>query len=257
VGKAEKLEKLEKLQPAQRTSLSDDIVKQITTLIASGVLKPGERIPSEKQLCQRFQVSRASVREALRSLSVLGILESHAGDGTFVAGDSLRYMERAFQWGMLLDRRAIEDLLETRLMLESHTASLAARKATQDDIRELAAAVRGMEEAVSDPQRYLEYDLKFHLRLAQASQNAILKNLVNTIRGYLEAWIRQALMTPGRGGANRRATLSVAQHRKILRAVERGRPSEARRTMMEHIRSSSAEVQRHIPLPPASGAITQ
>ena len=68
------------LKPAQRTSLSDDIVEQLTGLIARDVLKPGERIPSEKQLCQQFGVGRTSVREALKSLSVIGILESHAGD---------------------------------------------------------------------------------------------------------------------------------------------------------------------------------
>src|SRR3989442_15385329 len=104
----------------QRTSLSDHIVEQISGLIARGTLKPGDRIPSEKQLCRQFGVGRTSVREALRSLSVMGVLESHMGDGTFVAGDAPRFMKRSFQWGLLLNPKIVEDLVDTRLMLESH-----------------------------------------------------------------------------------------------------------------------------------------
>src|SRR5882672_1580157 len=93
-----------------RASLSDHIIEQITGLIARGVLKPGDRIPSEKQLCQRFGVGRTSVREALRSLAVMGVLESHMGDGTFVTEDGSRFMERSFQWGLLLNPKIVENL---------------------------------------------------------------------------------------------------------------------------------------------------
>src|SRR6266849_11102387 len=96
------------LKRVQKTSLSDGILEQITGLIARGVLKPGDRIPSEKQLCQRFGVGRTSVREALRSLAVMGVLESHMGDGTFVTEDGSRFMERSFQWGLLLNPKIVE-----------------------------------------------------------------------------------------------------------------------------------------------------
>src|SRR5688572_393202 len=102
-------------------------------LISRGALKPGDRIPSEKQLCERFGVGRTSVREALRSLAVMGILTSHAGDGTYVSEDSSRYLEKALQWGLLLDRKMVHDLVETRLMLECQTAYLAASKAQPED----------------------------------------------------------------------------------------------------------------------------
>src|SRR5581483_1843497 len=85
-----------------RLSLSDHIVEQIAELIARGALEPGDRIPSEKQLCEKFGVGRTSVREALRSLSVMGVLQSHMGDGTFVATDASRFLERSFHWGLLL-----------------------------------------------------------------------------------------------------------------------------------------------------------
>src|SRR5690349_19520406 len=110
----------------ERGTLSDHIVEQIAELISRGALKPGDRMPSEKQLCEKFGVGRTSVREALRSLSVMGVLESHMGDGTFVASDASRFLERSFQWGLLLNPKVVADLIETRLMLESQNAYLAA-----------------------------------------------------------------------------------------------------------------------------------
>src|SRR5262245_15361262 len=117
-----------------RLSLSENIVDQVSTLIAQGVLKPGQRIPSEKQLCQQFGVGRTTVREALRSLVMMGVLESHMGDGTFVRADPGRFIERSFQWGLLLKPKDVEDLVQTRLMLESQTAFLAATRATDADL---------------------------------------------------------------------------------------------------------------------------
>lgn len=234
------------LKPVQRMSLSDGIVEQITDLIARGVLKPGNRIPSEKQLCQQFGVGRTSVREALRSLSVMGILESHAGEGTFVSGNTERYLERAFRWGLLLDRKVVEDLVETRLMLESHTAYAAASKATTDDLREIERAIQGMEESLGDPPRYLAYDLQFHLRIAGATQNVILQNLLGTIRSYLQAWIKETLTTSPVKNSSQRAALSVAQHKQILCAIRSHRAEEARKVMTEHILSSSADLRSQL-----------
>src|SRR2546425_12269276 len=113
---------IDSLKPISPLSLSDEIVEQIIDLISRGILRPGDRIPSEKQLCQQFGVGRTSVREALRSLSVMGVLESHMGAGAFVAGDGSRFLERSFQWGLALNPKIAEDLVETRLMLEQHTA---------------------------------------------------------------------------------------------------------------------------------------
>ena len=237
---------IEALKPVARRSLSDGIVEQITGLIARSVLKPGDRIPSEKELCRQFGVGRTSVREGLRSLGVMGILESHAGEGTFVSRNPDRYLARAFQWSLLLDRKVVEDLVETRLMLESHTAYLAAHKARKEDLRDIEQALRGMERSLADPERFLERDLQFHLGIAQATQNSILHNLLTTIRGYLQAFIRETLASSPASNSTGRATVSVAEHKEILRALKKGQAEEARRAMTEHILSSSADLQKHL-----------
>src|SRR5262247_4023589 len=117
------------MRPVHRNSLSDEIVDQIIDLITKGVLKPGERLPSEKELCLRFGVGRTTIREALRSLAEMGILDGRVGEGTFVSADNRKYLGKALQWGLLIHRKNVNDLVETRLMLESQTAYAAAERA--------------------------------------------------------------------------------------------------------------------------------
>lgn len=227
-----------------RASLSDHIIEQITDLLARGVLKPGDRIPSEKQLCLRFGVGRTSVREALRSLAVMGVLEAHMGDGTFVTEDASRFMERSFQWGLMLNPRLVENLVETRLMLESHTAFLAAAKSTAEDLEQVRESILQMEGSIADPAQYLEHDLQFHLTIAKATQNSILQSLLSTTRGYLQAWIRETLAQSTGDAAGKRARLSIAEHKRILRALKNRDADGARQAMAAHILSSSADLKK-------------
>jgi GntR family transcriptional regulator, transcriptional repressor for pyruvate dehydrogenase complex len=235
-----------RVQPISRSSVSDEIVDQLIDLIERGVLKPGEKIPSEHQLCQQFGVGRTSVREALRSLSVMGILTTHAGDGTYVSEDRTRLLRRTLQWGLLLDKKVIEDLLETRLMLESQTAYMAASKATEENLAELRQSVGQMAAAVEKPDVYLEADLRFHLAVAQASQNSILHNLLSMIRSYLQAWIEETLRNSPDHRLDSRAKLSVQEHRRVLKAIEARDADGASAAMRRHILSSSADLRTGI-----------
>ena len=142
-----------KIKPVSRASLSDEIVQQIIDLISRDVLKPAERLPSERDLCKQFGVGRTSLREALRSLSVMGILEVRLGEGTFISQDSNRYLETTLQWGLLLDPKVIEDLVETRTFLESETADLAVQRATTENLDEIGQSLKGMETHLGRPRQ--------------------------------------------------------------------------------------------------------
>lgn len=233
----------ESLRPVSRSSLSDGIVEQIIDLISRGALKPGERIPSEKQLGQQFCVGRTSVREALRSLAVMGVLETHAGDGTYVSENSSRYLEKALRWGLVLDRKVLKDLIETRLMLECQTAYIAATRAKPDDLIEIRKSIEGMETAIELPDRYLEFDVRFHLGVARSTQNSILHTLLSMIRGHLQAWIRDALGSSSASDADSRAELSIREHRRILERLEARDADGARVAMRAHILSSSSDLR--------------
>ena len=231
----------EAMRPVHRTSVSDEIVAQITDLIARDVLKPGDRLPPERELCQRFGVGRSSLREALRSLSMMGILDGRVGEGTFVC-DNSKYLEKALQWGFALDGKKLQDLSETRMMLESQNAYLAAERATAVDLEAIAAALEGMEGALEDWGHFLESDLQFHLLIAQATHNSILYSLLETTRNYLQEWIKGSLSEP----ALRRAELSLREHRQILVSLQQRDAAGARRAMAAHIRSSSEDLQEQV-----------
>ena len=234
----------DQLQPIERSSVSDAIVDQIIGLISRSMLKSGDRLPSERELCKRFGVGRTSVREALRSLATMGIVDGRVGEGTFVA-DNRQHLERTLRWGMLLDGDDVENLIETRLMLESNTAFWAATRAREEDLSAIATQLEGMETSVLDSEGFLEHDLRFHLEIASATQNPIVQRLVSTTRGYLQEWIKGSLKAPS-GNTADRARLSVQEHRIILEALTAREAEAAREAMSAHILSSSKDLRAHI-----------
>ena len=234
------------MKPIARASLSDKIVEQIIDLISRDVLKPGERLPPERELCKKFGVGRTSLREALRSLAVMGILDGRVGEGTFISTNNKKYLEKTLQWGLLLDRKKVPDLIETRLMLESQTAFLAARRATKDDLVEIDETLQGMEETLGQPEQYLEFDLRFHLLIARATQNTILYSMLSTTRSYLQEWIKSSLARPAGQGGNARAIRSLQEHEQIVAALHNGAEEEAREAMAGHILSSSVDMQTQL-----------
>lgn len=238
------------MRPVNRNSLSDAIVEQIIDLISRGVLKPGERLPSEKELCLRFGVGRTSIREGLRSMAVMGILDGRVGEGTFVSADSRKYLEKALQRGLLIDRKSVNDLVETRLMLESQTAHAAAARATEENLQEIEEALEGMRRSLDRPEEYLEHDLRFHLAIARATQNQILYNLLSMTRGYLQTWISESLSKPSARKMRARTESSVREHQKILQALRKRKPEQARQAMTEHILSSSLDFQAQVDVKP-------
>jgi len=234
------LESADSMRPVARTSLSDEIITQILDLIKRNVLAPGDRLPPERELCKRFGVGRSSLREALRSLSAMGILDGRVGEGTFV-NDNNQFLQKALQWGMLLDRKKVQDLLETRLMLESENAFWAAERAGEEDLRAIEEALVDMKQALNDRAQFLAADLRFHLQIAEATQNTILASLLEATRGYLQEWIERSLAEPTRADA--RARLSLEQHGRIVGALRAGDGQVAREAMRDHLLSSGEDLK--------------
>ena len=234
------------IKPIRKRAISDEIVDQIVDLIGRNELRPGQRLPAERNLCRQFGVGRTTLREALRSLATLGIVEGRVGEGTFISEDSSRHLERSLQWGLLLDEKGIDDLIETRLMLECQTAEAAAERAQPDHLAAISATVDDLAAALDDRDGFLEADLAFHVATARASQNDILANLLNLTRNYLQQWIVQSLDDPTQPDGERRARLSLDEHRSIQAAIESRNPSQARSQMRDHIVSSSQDLRRTV-----------
>jgi GntR family transcriptional regulator, transcriptional repressor for pyruvate dehydrogenase complex len=225
-----------KLQPIRKSSISDDIVQQIISLISKGDLKPGQRLPSERELCVRFGAGRSSLREALRCLSIMGVLTARVGEGTSVAMDGSKFMETVLHWRLGAEQHDIEDLMEVRVALEGVTAASAARNSTDADIKKLRDLVAKMEVAVGDAKRFAALDLEFHLSVARTSNNVLILDLVSLIRGQLERGVAKVLLFP------HAMPFSVKEHKAILQAIIKRDPEAARAAMQAHL---NAAILRH------------
>jgi len=203
------------------------ILDEITRLITEGILKPGDRLPSENELAERFGVGRSSLREAMRALQLLGIIEVIQGKGTFLRQTTV--LPLATDWARLSGMGLISQVMEARQIIEVAIAQLAAERATEEDIAAMRAAIRRAEEARGDSVTSGEASVEFHLALAEATHNEVLALMYKTVRDlYLET-ARQTQMTPG-SVENR-----LQDHRRIMESVEQQNPELASKLMAEHI----------------------
>lgn len=162
------------------------VASEIEKMIRDGVLSPGERIPPEKELAQRYGVGRSSIREALEAMEHIGMIETRQGVGRFLSENALSLLE-GFNWGQMIQDAPTQALMEARALVEVATARLAAERATREDVEELERLLVLMKG--SDLDGYFEAELQFHLTLARASQNPVLSKLVEILIGrvYSEA----------------------------------------------------------------------
>lgn len=220
------------IRPVSRTTISDEIVDQIIGLIERGELQPGQRLPSERELCVRFGSGRSSLREALRCLSIVGVLQARVGDGTSVAVDTGKFLGKVLQWRMITERHDIENLMEVRIALEGLTAGSVARNRTSDDINVLRSLLEKMKPAVSDHKRFLALDVEFHLALARASGNSLALDLITMIRGQLARTLGRMLTLPDA------RPLSLDEHVRIVRRIEERNDEGARNAMYAHLQAA-------------------
>ncbi|MEZ4888829.1 MAG: FadR/GntR family transcriptional regulator [Chitinophagales bacterium] len=156
----------------------DKIIKQIRSLITSGQLEPGDKLPPERKLAERLGVGRTHVRDAIRKLEFYGILKTLPQSGTIVAGIGIAALEGLITDVLKLENNDFASLVETRVMLETNAASLAALRRTPEDIINIQKASEAYAEKVKNGKQAIEEDLMFHLKIAEASKNSVLKSLM-------------------------------------------------------------------------------
>jgi GntR family transcriptional repressor for pyruvate dehydrogenase complex len=219
-----------KIKPVVKTSISDEIVEQIISLISRGDLKPGQRLPSERELCKNFGAGRSSLREALRCLCIVGVLNARVGEGTSVAVDGAKFLGKIVEWRVMTEQHDIENLMEVRIALEGVTAASAALRCDEKDLLKIDALMKKMEAATKkDEKQFAPLDLEFHVTLAEASQNFLIVDLIAMIRGQLEKALSRVLLLP-----NARP-LSFKEHVAIVNAIKRHDPESAREAMQIHL----------------------
>ena len=219
----------DELTPVTRTTLTADIYRKLVSHIIRGVWKPGSRIPAERQLGQSLGVGRASLREALKALEIMGLIETRLGDGTYVCQRS-EFLSKPLLWAITSSSETeVYELVEARKLIETELAGLAAERASADDLKEIGAHLDRMEHSAHAPSEFLQADIEFHLAIGEASHNSILMNALNLIRNLLQEWIGSTLQAPGV------SAMALEHHKAIFLAVAKKNAPAARAAMLAHL----------------------
>jgi GntR family transcriptional repressor for pyruvate dehydrogenase complex len=213
-------------------TLGEQVAAQLSDQIAEGRWKPGEKLPSESELCFALNIGRSTLREALKSLAFVGMVQMRPGEGTYVIEGSSLLIERIMARGTLKTDKELQDVGEARILLEGETAALAAERADARDLEQLDALMDEMKRSLNGEGRdFVDLDVEFHLAIAQCAKNQMLFELLSPIRGVLKEWISKSQELPGiQQNAHR-------QHGKILAAVRKREPDKAKHEMRTHLQT--------------------
>ncbi len=203
------------------------LISRIKGLIATGAISPGSKFPPERELAKDFGVNRASVRQALKVLEIMGVLTQRVGDGTYLSSTAESILNEPIDFLVLLDDLSHHELFETRLIVEPELTARAAERATAEDLSALRNAIFAMERSKNNRER-LDADLAFHDAIFRASGNRICHLLFRGIHRTLLTSMAQL---------SQRVSMDqpLMFHRRIYAAVRDRNPDEAKKAMHEHI----------------------
>lgn len=218
---------MERIEP--RTRLYEDAYDAIRQYIVDQRLKPGDPLPSERQIHEQLGISRAPVREALRVLQNVGLIEAKQGKGLFVKEMDLRPMAEAFAFHLsLMDRGSFGHLIEFRQVLELGAAEAAAIKRTDEDLAKMAAVIESMRAHLLNQEPVAEDDLLFHDLIVDAAHNPLVEHLYACLTPFL---VKVRDITPG----DDVLVQDVAEHLAIFEAIKQQDVARTVRLMHEHM----------------------
>ncbi len=220
----------------RRESVSSELTRKLVDhLVTDGRLKPGDRLPSERQLAAALGIGRSAVRDAIRSLSLLGLIEVRQGSGSYVKEPDSELLPQIIEWGMLLGERNIMDLVEARSHIETAVASLAAARRTDEDLNKIKMHLDAMSQA-RDTAEFVEADVSFHIALARAAGNSVFLDIITSVQSLLRVWMARV-----QGAANSVDTFH-REHLAVYEAVEAGDADGARVFMQRHMDHAAKEL---------------
>lgn len=224
------------LKAIKKTRIYEEVVSQVHELIKEGRFKSGDQLPSERELAETFQVSRTSVREALRALEAHGLIVSRTGMGNFVADLPVESLVGPLAKLLIEGKSALADVFELRKLIEPQIASLAAVRATPRDIERMKRLLDKQREQVQHGATGVDADTEFHFAIGRATQNHAIEKLVSGLLDVLSHSREESLQTAGRRQA------SIESHLAIVAAIEKHDEAKAREAMRYHIEQVAQNV---------------
>jgi len=221
--------KIEVLTKTDNLNVQNSIISQIGNLINIKNLEPGDKLPSERSLSEKFDVTRSNVREAIQKLEFYGLLKSIPQSGTFVANIGVTAMNGMIEDILRLDDPDFKSLVETRILLELKTVRLAAIRRTDEDLKQLKKALDAYEQKVLDGGDAVQEDLLFHLAIAKASGNSTMNTFMLIITPEIITNFEKYHVCDK--GLSKRG---INEHKEIFDAIKKQKPQLAKAKMKEH-----------------------
>ncbi|MFN8515106.1 MAG: FadR/GntR family transcriptional regulator [Chloroflexia bacterium] len=224
------------LAPIARATIADQIVERITAFILDAKLRPGDKLPSERDLMVQLGVGRSSLREAIKTLSAIGIVDVQIGDGMYVSGGQTAVLTKRLAWGLLLGDHSTREVIEARRAVEVELSGLAATRLTPDDLAAIGALWATMRANDDNAESFTEADQAFHLAIAKAARNSVtLSRPRHPAPHHPHLDLQDLLGISQPPGRFRRA-------RRDLAALEARDPDAARRAMAAHLDAAGARL---------------
>ena len=220
-----------------RRKLSDEVLERLLRLIADGNLKPGDAMPSERELMERFGVGRPAIREAMQSLANMGLVSISHGERARVqeltAQSIMRQVDLSAHIMLQRSSSSLEHLKAARLFFERGMVREAAARAKAEDVARLRAIVAEQRAALGKAEAFMAADMRLHTQIAAISGNPIFVSVSEAMLGWLKAYHTELLIWSGK------ETHTLAEHALIIDAIERGDAEAAEAAMMKHLQRSS------------------
>jgi GntR family transcriptional repressor for pyruvate dehydrogenase complex len=221
------------LKPIKTKKIYEEIIFQVKKLVTEGVLRPGDKLMSERDMAEQLQVGRSAVREAFRALEALGIIEIRQGGGTFIKEISTHSLAEALALTLMTQKYTARELLELRKILEVEAAGLASLRHSGGDLARMEDTLKQMAEALLTGDMGQQTDWNFHYMVAEATHNSLLLRFMDSIADtrcrLLQAAREEIYRTPGR------PQRLLKDHYTIFEAISAGRDREARQAMYNHL----------------------
>ncbi len=216
------------LSPVKSTKIYEMVIEQIKDIVKKGELRSGDKLPSERELCDKLEVSRASIREALKSLQMLGLIESKHGEGNFINENFENSLLEPLSIVFLLLGSKGDDVLQLRKIIEPETAALAAKNITDEQLMELKDIMEELNNA-SDGEVSASLDKRFHYKIAQASGNHLISTVMFSMSSLIEKYIENSNVH------NSNKEMVKTNHEEIWRALKAHDADAAAAAIRKHL----------------------
>jgi GntR family transcriptional repressor for pyruvate dehydrogenase complex len=220
------------LTPIKTTKVYEQVIEQIKGMIASGTLKKGDKLPSERDLVEQLQVSRTSIREALRAMEIIGLIECRQGGGNYVRESFENNLFEPLSVMFMLEKRDPSEIIELRKIIEVENAALAAQRITEEELEDIGVIIENLKNSENE-EIAVKFDKQFHYAIAKASKNTLILAILNAVSSLIDDYIKDARTKILAEESNR--VLLSEQHEKVYLALKKRDAAAAVKAMNDHL----------------------